>query len=159
MSALLTTPNALPQLLSLPFPPNLHAQIDALLSSPKSKATPKILAAWRLHQNDFRGAAAALLSPLQAAQAKVKRGVDGLEDDFLAVINFLACAGKDDGWVLGAGGDGKAGGGGGKGKRRVVTVGDVRGLYQKELDRKSVIESGRFGFGGGMDGVDEMDVL
>ncbi len=152
MSAILTTPNALPQLLSLPFPPNLHSQIDSILSSPKSKATPKILAAWRLHHNDFRGAAAALLSPLQAAQAKVKRSADGLEDDYLAVVNLLACAGKDNGWVLSADASGKA-------KRRVVTIGDVRGGYQRELDRRSVIESGRFGFVGRKDEGEEMDVL
>jgi len=46
-----------------------------------------------------------------------------------------------------------------KGKRKVVTIEDVRGLYQRELDRRSVIEGGRFGFAGGVDERDEMDVL
>lgn len=46
-----------------------------------------------------------------------------------------------------------------KTKRKVVTIGDVRGLYQKELDRRSVIEGDRFGFGVGDGGGDEMDVL
>lgn len=152
INALLTTPNATPQLLSLPFPPTLHSQIETLLSSPKTP--PKILSAWRLHHNDFRGAAAALLPPLQTAQTKTKRNADGLEDEYLTVINLLACAGKENGWVLSRDVDGK----GNKGKRRVVTIADVRNGYQKELDRRSIIESGRFEFGGGVE-RDAMDVL
>ena len=38
-----------------------------------------------------------------------------------------------------------------------MEITDVRARYQKELDRRSVIEGGRFGFVGG--GADEMDVL
>lgn len=151
----MSAPNALPQLLSLPFPATLHEQIDVLLVEQKK---PKILAAWRLHRQDFRGAAAALLPPLQAAQARAKRGDDGLENQYLTVINLLACAGEGNGWVLSE--DPVCGGG--KGKRRIVEVKDVRARYQKELDRRSVIEGGRFGFvgGGGRGrGGDEMDVL
>ena len=89
-------------------------------------------------------------------QARVKRDVEGLEDGYLVVINLLACAGKENSWVLSEGvGVGK-GQVGEKGKRKVVTIGDVRGAYQRELDRRSVIEGGRFGFGGGVG--DEMDV-
>lgn len=145
----MSTPNALPQLLALPFPVNLHEKIDALLVEQKK---PKILAAWRLHHQDFRGAAAALLPPLRAAQARAKRGDDGLENQYLTVINLLACAGEGKGWVLSEDVDG------GKGKRKIVEVKDVRALYQRELDRRSVIEGGRFGFVGG-GGGDEMDVL
>ena len=36
-------------------------------------------------------------------------------------------------------------------KRRIVTLKDVRGWYQEELDRRSKIERGRWGFGGGVD--------
>lgn len=157
MTSLLKTPNALPQLLSLPFPPSLHAQIDEILSSAKSKASPKILSAWRLHHNDYRGAAAALLPPLQAAQTKAKRSADGLENEYLAVINLLACAGEENGWVLSQ--DVSKAGTGGKAKRKVITIGDVRGQYQRELDRRSVIEGGRYGFAGAMDEGDEMDIL
>ncbi len=140
----MSTPNATPQLLELPFPATLHGEIDALLLEQQN---PKILAAWRLHHGDFRGAAAALLPPLQVAQARVKRGDDGLENQYLAVINLLACAGEGNAWVLSEEG----------GKRRIVEIKDVRGLYQRELDRRSVIEGGRFGFVGG--GGEEMDVL
>jgi len=159
MTSLLTTPNALPQLLSLPFPPNLHSQIDDILSSPKTNASPKILSAWRLHHNDYRGAAAALLPPLQAAQAKPKRNADGLEDEYLAVINLLACAGQDNSWVLSRDSTDNKGVPSVKERRKLVTIGDVRGFYQKELDRRSVIEGGRYGFAGGADEGDEMDVL
>lgn len=155
---MLKTSNALPQLLSLPFPPSLHSQIDGILSSSTTKASPKILSAWRLHHNDYRGAAAALLPPLEAAQAKPKRNVDGLENEYLAVINLLACAGQDNGWVLSQDTTNK-GISSAKGKRKVVTIGDVRSLYQKELDRRSVIEGGRYGFTGGVDDGNEMDVL
>lgn len=151
IQAIMSTPNALPQLLALPFPINLLEKIDALLVEQRK---PNILAAWRLHHQDFRGAAAALLPPLQAAQARAKRGDDGLENQYLAVINLLACAGEGNGWVLS---EDVNGGKEMKRKRNIVEVGDVRALYQKELDRRSVIEGGRFGFVGG--GGDEMDVL
>lgn len=58
-----------------------------------------------------------------------------------------------------SGGD-DADGIGGK-KRKLVTIKDVRKEYQDELDRRSMIENGRFGFGyadSGGEG-DEMDVL
>lgn len=111
---------------------------------------PQILAAWRLHHQNYQGAAAALLPPLQAAQARSKRGDDALENQYLAVINFLACAGEGNAWVLSEDVSGK-------GKRKIVEIKDVRALYQRELDRRSMIEGGRFGFVGG--GGDEMDVL
>ena len=143
----MSTPNALPLLLALPFPVDLLETIDALLVEQKK---PKILAAWRLHHHDFRGAAAALLPSLHAAQARAKSGDDELENQYLAVINLLACGGEGNGWVLSEDGSGT-------GKRKIVEITDVRARYQKELDRRSVIEGGRFGFVGG--GADEMDVL
>ena len=88
-----------------------------------------------------------MLPSLQAAQAKAKRDAEGLENGYLAVINLLACAGKENSWVLSE----DVAQGKGKGKRKVVTIGDVREAYQRELDRRSVIENGRFGFGGGGD--------
>ena len=152
INKLLSTPDATPQLFSLPIPSSLHSQIDDILSA--SKSPPKVLSAWRLHHDDFRGAAAALLPSLQASQAKVKRNGDGLEDDYLMVINLLACAGKDNGWVLSHDVDKK----GVKGKRRVFTLADVRAGYQRELDRRDVIESGRFAFDGAGEEESEEDV-
>lgn len=164
------------QLLSFPFPPTLHSAIEAFLlkrarSTPlepnsPSESSPKyyeVLSSWRLDHNDFRGAAAALLERLQRLQrlsAKPSRlaseGGDALLQGYLSVINLLACI-PGDGWVLSGGDD--ADGIGGR-KRKLVTIKDVRKEYQDELDRRSMIENGRFGFGyAESGGGDEMDVL
>lgn len=88
---------------------------------------------------------------------------DAVLETYLAVINLLSCAGE--GWVL-SGGKGSAGGVGGiserggkgeGGKRKLITLEDVRRSYQEELDRRSVLENGRFGFDEGDDVM--MDVL
>lgn len=83
----------------------------------------------------------------------------------MTVINLLACAGKDEGWVLSGGsasrvaGDGMGGFGKPEGaKRKVVRLQDVRREYQGELDRRSVVENGRFGFGDDAGGGEGMDV-
>lgn len=88
---------------------------------------------------------------------------DAVLETYLAVINLLSCAGE--GWVLSGGkerkGSGVLGGGGAGtgagGKRKLVTLEDVRRSYQEELDRRSVLENGRFGFDEGDDVI--MDVL
>ena len=63
------------------------------------------------------------------------------------------------GWVF-IGGANNADGG--VKKRKVVTLGDVRAEYSAELDRRSVLEAGRFGIvggaGGGGGGGEMMDV-
>ncbi|KAL8982463.1 MAG: hypothetical protein Q9205_003031 [Flavoplaca limonia] len=135
----------------------------------------KILAAWRLRLGDFRGAAAAMYPQLQALvpqQHKGKRassgmgrskiggstndgmtkGSLGVDEAYLSVMNLMACIDdtgdreRKEAWLL-SDADG--------GKRRVVTIEDVRKGWQKELDRRSVVEGGRWGFG--MVG-DEMDL-
>lgn len=91
---------------------------------------------------------------------------DAVLETYLAIINLLSCAGE--GWVLsggkerkgtegGGGGGGAVGGKAEGGKRKVVTLEDVRRSYQEELDRRSVLENGRFGFDEGDDIM--MDVL
>lgn len=75
---------------------------------------------------------------------------DAVLEGYLAVINLLSCSG--DGWVLSGGKDGR---GSEPGKRKLVTLEDVRKKYQDELDRRSLIENGRFGFGEG----EAMDVI
>ncbi|KAL8894618.1 MAG: hypothetical protein Q9192_004182 [Flavoplaca navasiana] len=137
----------------------------------------KILAAWRLRLGDFRGAAAAMYPQLQAlvteqhkgkrassgmARSKIggsRNGNDGMmkgnlgvDEAYLSVMNLMACIDdsgdreRKEAWLLNDA-DG--------GKRRVVTIEDVRKGWQKELDRRSVVEGGRWGFG--MVG-DEMDL-
>jgi len=94
-------------------------------------------------------------------------GTDEVLATYLNIINLLACAGEGEAeaWVLSdaweeVGGGKKAGGKetegkgvrkGEKKKRKLVTIKDVRAGYQRELDRRSVLESGRWGFG--LDGV------
>ncbi|KAL8798785.1 MAG: hypothetical protein Q9182_006397 [Xanthomendoza sp. 2 TL-2023] len=196
VKALLKLPNGPSQLLELPWPAQLHPIIDKYLTNEKQfphvltpgTTTPavrdqrKILAAWRLHHDDFRGAAAALYfqlhqQTLQTQKGKQKAGTlprfriegssDGTEkgdravdEGYLTVINLMACISNgalerantcndgrdDDAWLLSAANGGK---------RKVVRIEDVRKGWQKELDRRSVVEGGRWGFG--MDD-DEMDV-
>ncbi len=87
---------------------------------------------------------------------------------YLALTNVLACVDESQAWILaeaepdvgGVTGD-VAGKNGRAGKRRVVTLEDVRMGYQVELDRLAAVESGRFGIvdfreGGGSG--DEMDM-
>lgn len=145
----------------------------------------QILSSWRLRHHNAQGAAAALLERLHrlpdsfssvmattttavGATTNTNEGVqeqrDAVLETYLAVINLLSCAGE--GWVLSGGKErrgsgimvgGGIGGGGGE-KRKVVTLEDVRRSYQEELDRRSVIENGRFGFDDN-DGEAMMDVL
>jgi len=172
--------------LTLPWPPVLRPHIDTFLSAkvattPTTASNPhyhKLLAAWRLHHLDYRGAAAALLAYLQRIRraarshsfAKVGE-TDEVSATYLNIINLLACAGEDEAeaWVLtdaweDVGGGKKVGGkeSAGKGirtgekkKRKLVTIKDVRAGYQRELDGRSVLESGRWGFG--LDGAGDED--
>ena len=166
VAAVLETPHAAPQLLDFEWPTQLLAQVDALIAE---RAGPQTLAAWRLHFNDFRGAAKALMPALDEMQAHVKRGIKGaseavLDKQYLTIINLLSCAGPENAWVLSGGEDeiGKTGddAGGqdtGRQRRRIVTVQDLREGFQQELDRRSVAESGDYVFGGVED--EGMDLL
>lgn len=163
--------NASSQLLRFPFP-GLANAVDAILEEKAHKALDvhagpawhKILYAWRLQRGDFRGAAAVLFERLQRLQRNSSRsahgagvysqqhGSDGLLDEYLVLMNVLACVGEGQAWVLAAAEEG------GK-KRRVVTLEEVRRGYQEELDRRSVLESGRFALVGGEGDGMEMDVV
>ena len=163
IKTLLTAPSARAQLLALPFPSSFYTPIDTLIAQ---QSKPKILAAWRMHHNDFRGAAAAILPDLQHLQTQTQHRVKWsaereLDESYLIVINLLACAGPDEGWVLNGGsasgvaGDGVGGVSKPEGaKRKIVTLQDVRAAYQKELDRRSVIENGQYDFGGRGEAMD-----
>lgn len=93
---------------------------------------------------------------------EIETGSRGLDEAYLSVINLMACIGGEqevsektrghidgDGkaWLLSAT----------KGaKRKVVTISDIRKEWQRELDRRSVVEAGRWGFGLG--NGDEMEL-
>ncbi|KAL8761214.1 MAG: hypothetical protein Q9184_002646 [Pyrenodesmia sp. 2 TL-2023] len=177
IKTLLDTQNGPKQLLDLPWPPHILPAIDTYLANEKpsqlkpSEKPPvsleqqrKLLAAWRLRHGDFRGAAAALYSQMQRVKQKGTRragavprfklssegddlGSRSLDESYLTVINLMACIGdvggntnekRSEAWLLSAA-DG--------GKRRVVTIEDVRKGWQKELDRRSVVEGDRWEFG------------
>lgn len=161
-----------PALLKFPFV-NLYNDVDDILASLCQKTLNistgppyhKILYAFRIARNDFRGAASILyerLQRLQTTSSKIHDPEDeSLMQSYLMLINTLASVQPDQAWILAeqrvdenapAWGIGKA-----KGilKRRVVTLEDLRKEYQAELDRVSAMENGQFAFAGG----DEMDVL
>jgi len=169
----------------------MHADVDALLlslarkhlssstlDSPGVPAYDRILYAWRIRHDDYRGAAGVLFERLERLKTVVGESGNGsggrgfeiedrsLLDAYLVLINTLACCGRDEGWILaepiiessgvtqqqqrGNNSDG------GRGKRRIITLEDVRREYQAELDRRSEMVQGRFALVG--DG-DAMDVL
>ena len=157
--------------LDLPWPPRLLTHIESFLAQKASKvpvavlynaSAPqynKLLAAWRLKFLDYRGAASALLAHLQRVQkprklSSVRGESDEIITTFLSIINLLACCGgEDEAWVLTdtfyevhpraeAMLKDEI-----KRKRALVTIEDVRARYQKELDRRSMLENGRWGFG------------
>ena len=137
----------------------------------------RILYAWRISRDDFRGAAAVLFERLGRLKyganpaahshshghggfgADGFGGVNGngneaedLDDGsvletYLLLINTLACCGAEEGWIVVDGTAANA-------KRRIVTLEDVRREYAAELDRRSEMLQGRFALVG-----DGMDVL
>lgn len=162
--------NNIATLLSLPFPEFLLPEVDEILLSLTRKhlsfspiPTPgqpqyhQVMYTWRIHNNDFRGAAEILFERLQRLKhstAKVFEPDDEtLVEAYLVLINTLACCGKDEGWILAERVEeeyqrGKVGAGsvtaGHIKKRRIVTLEDVRKEYQAELDRRSEMQQGRF---------------
>lgn len=123
----------------------------------------KILYAWRIKRNDFRGAAAISLSRLQKLQQAGEGdrilGEDGLETpvtkQYVALINALTCVDPKQAWIFQEEPPSKSSAGVKNApKRKVVTLDDIRKSYQEELDRIAAIENNQFAFGG-----DEMDVL
>ncbi|MCJ1388605.1 hypothetical protein MMC18_001452 [Xylographa bjoerkii] len=159
-------------LLALPFT-SLKVEVDTILAeharrellTPSENDTPyyKILYAWRLRYGDFRGAAAVLVERLESREGQRDRQGAGnmggeVLAEYLLAINALGMAGEEEGWVL-VGGDGEQGRGkvtaGESGKRKVLRLQDVRRGYQAELDRRSVLDSGRWGIVGGEEEDDE----
>jgi nuclear pore complex protein Nup160 len=147
----------------------LHAAVDDFLAQKCAAIQDvtvgvpyhNILYSWRLRHQNFRGAAAIAFECLERLKASgagdvILSSVADNDDTpvtrgYLAVINALCCVDSKEAWILSesSGIKGKAG------KRRVITLEDVRSAYTRELDRRAEIENERFAFGEG----DEMDVL
>ncbi|KAG9745590.1 hypothetical protein KCU72_g14762, partial [Aureobasidium melanogenum] len=169
--------NRISTLLSLPFPEYLLPEVDDILLSLARKhlsfsptPTPgqpqyhQVMYTWRIHNNDFRGAAEILFERLQRLRhstAKVFEPDDEtLVEAYLVLINTLACCGKDEGWILAERVEeeyqrGKSVSASHGKKRRIVTLEDVRKEYQAELDRRSEMQQGRFA----LTTSDEMDMF
>lgn len=154
------------ELIALPFSGLQEDVDDILFQKCKStveviRGTPyhKILYAWRITHNDYRGAAAVLHDRLQklrqAGEAdNVSGGVDVLDTavtkQYLMLINALSCVDPKQAWITVeevsddeasmSGGSGKSGP-----KRKVVTLAELRRQYQAELDRVAAIQNNQFG--------------
>lgn len=155
------------ELTTLPFS-GLQDQVDEMLDQ-KCKATAdvvrgtpyhKILYAWRITHNDYRGAAAILHDRLQklkqAGEGDRPAGEDMLDTtvtrQFLMLINALSCVDPKQAWITveevpPPDTEGVPGGGVDP-KRKVVTLADLRRQYQAELDRIAAIQNNQFGFMG-----------
>ncbi|KAH8663019.1 nucleoporin Nup120/160-domain-containing protein [Tricladium varicosporioides] len=159
------------QLIQLPFI-GLQDEVDEILAQKCQSIVDvtvgvqyhKILYAWRIKRNDFRGAAAISLERLQRLQQSGDgdrvTGDDGLETpitkQYVALINALSCVDPKQAWILCEEPLRKeARKNGAQPKRKVVTLEDIRRDYQAELDRIAAIENNQFAFAP----VDEMDVL
>lgn len=148
----------------------------------------KALYALRVSRGDMRGAASALWTRIQWLRGGGERAADPetvegaeLMRCWLALINCLACVDTSQAWIFAeeqAGGNDKASivsggidfgkprssltfikGAGGK-QRTVLTLEDIRRLYQRELDRVEAVQEGRYAFDGANSGnLDAMDVL
>ncbi|KAK7744871.1 hypothetical protein SLS53_003104 [Cytospora paraplurivora] len=164
------------ELTALPFS-GLQDQVDEILdhkcknTSDVVRGTPyhKILYAWRITHNDYRGAAAVLHDRLQklrqAGEGDRLNGEDTLDTtvtrQFLLLINALSCVDPKQAWITieevaspdsdGVQDDGHVA------KRKVVTLADLRRQYQAELDRIAAIQNNQFSFTGDDDDVMVID--
>ncbi|KAJ9137902.1 DNA repair protein rad51 [Pleurostoma richardsiae] len=146
------------ELVELPFS-GLQDEVDDILlqkcrlSNEVVRGTPyhKILYAWRIHHNNYRGAAAILYDRLQ----KLRRGGLGekltgddvldtpVTQQYLSLINTLCCVDPKQAWITVEElptNDPEVQ------KRKVVTLTDIRREYQDELDRIAAIQNNQFGF-------------
>lgn len=160
------------QLVELPFI-GLQDAVDEILAK-KCQAIVevnvgvpyhKILYAWRIKHNDFRGAAAISFERLQRLQQSGEGdkalGEDTLDTSvtkqYVALINALSCVDPKQAWILAEEPPRKQAPGVKvpQPKRKVVTLDDIRKAYQDELDRIAAIQNDQFAFAE----EDAMDVL
>lgn len=145
------------ELVALPFP-GMQQEVDAILSQRCKSAMDvvhgfpyhQVLYSWRIKRNNFRGAASVLLDRIQklrhAGEGDRIAGDDVLDTpvtrQYLLLINALSCVEPKQAWVFDEGLPGVHE----AGKRRVVSLADVRKQYQDELDRIAAIQNNQFGF-------------
>lgn len=149
------------ELIALPFP-GLQEEVDDILfqkcksTMEVTRGTPyhKILYAWRITHNDYRGATAVLHDRLQklrqAGEGDNLGGADVLDTavtkQFLLLINALSCVDPKQAYITveEVADDSMHEKGP---KRKVVTLAELRKQYQAELDRIAAIQNNQFGLG------------
>ncbi|KAF4971064.1 hypothetical protein FSARC_2012 [Fusarium sarcochroum] len=149
------------ELVALPFP-GLQQEVDDILAQ-KTRATldiiegfpyHQVLYSWRVKHNNYRGAASVVLDRIHklrsAGEGDEATGEDILDTpvtrQYLLLINALSCVESKQAWIydeqpstgFGRNSDG--------GKRKVVSLADIRRQYQDELDRIAAIHNNQFGF-------------
>ncbi|KAI1115220.1 nucleoporin Nup120/160-domain-containing protein [Nemania sp. NC0429] len=162
------------ELVQLSFP-GLQSVVDEILAQKCQDTVDvitgipyhQILYSWRIKRNDYRGAAAVLLDRIQKLR-QLGEGDQFTSEDvldtaitrqYLMLINVLSCVEQKQAWITAeelpspSAGAGKGAITGGK--RRVVTLADIRKEYQDELDRIAAIQNNQFGF----TADDEMEIL
>lgn len=162
------------ELVQLSFP-GLQSVVDEILAQKCQDTVDvitgipyhQILYSWRIKRNDYRGAAAVLLDRIQKLR-QLGEGDQFTSEDvldtvitrqYLMLINVLSCVEQKQAWITAeelpspSAGPGKGAIVGGK--RRVVTLADIRKEYQDELDRIAAIQNNQFGF----TADDEMEIL
>ncbi|PKS11826.1 hypothetical protein jhhlp_001120 [Lomentospora prolificans] len=150
------------ELTSLPFT-GLTAAVDDILAQ-RCRSSGDVIHgvpyhqihySWRISRNDYRGAASVLLDRIQKLRAAGEGdkfvGEDILDTPvtrhYLLLINALSCVDPKQAWIFSEESNGTEGLNGGiEGKRKVVTLADVRKQYQDELDRIAAIQNDQFGF-------------
>ncbi|KAI1322026.1 nucleoporin Nup120/160-domain-containing protein [Xylariaceae sp. FL0255] len=160
------------ELVELSFP-GLQSSVDEILEQQCQDANDvvtgipyhQILYSWRIKRNDYRGAAAVLLNRIQKLRQLGEGDMFTSEDvldtmitrQYLILINVLSCVEQKQAWItteeLPPQTNGK--GPSVSGKRKVVTLADIRKEYQLELDRIAAIQNNQFGFSAD----DEMQIL
>ncbi|RKF83164.1 Nucleoporin NUP120 [Golovinomyces cichoracearum] len=117
----------------------------------------KILYAWRIKYNNFRGAAAILLDRLRRLQ--LSKDADDMVESYqletpvtqlyISIINTLCCVDPKQAWILfETEGLESHPHQGQLPKRKVITLSDLRKEYQAELDRLAAIHSNQIQFEG-----------
>ncbi|KAI2635207.1 nucleoporin Nup120/160-domain-containing protein [Xylaria nigripes] len=160
------------ELVQLSFP-GLQNSVDEILAL-KCRETidvvtgvpyHQILYSWRIKRNDYRGAAATLLDRIHKLRSMGEgdqiTGEDVLDTvitrQYLMLINVLSCVEEKQAWITTEEfpHPAIAKGISGNGKRKVVTLADIRKEYQDELDRVAAIQNNQFGF----TADDEMEIF
>ncbi|KAF5023204.1 hypothetical protein F66182_4737 [Fusarium sp. NRRL 66182] len=149
------------ELVALPFP-GLQQEVDDILAQ-KTKTTVditegfpyhQVLYSWRIKHNNYRGAASVILDRIHklqsAGEGEEAAGEDILDTpvtrQYLLLINALSCVESKQAWIYDEPSAGFGRSNDAAGKRKVVSLADIRKRYQDELDRIAAIHNNQFGF-------------